>query len=272
MRVHTLAASVVLACGAPSPPAPVQPPTREVRAVLAPGAARYQVRSHLYVEQDVGGRIQESRLDLAYFVSADLASDTAGAMIASLVLDSVTRFEGNAATATDFRRAHGSRFSGRLSPTGDLAELSGGDSTVRFLRELTDELRLFFPRLPPGGASPGTTWVDTTEQRSTSSGIPLSIRQITEHRVGDPEAREGALTFPIRRRTTYTFGGTGTQGGQEFQVAGSGRRSTVEFLSVEGRYLGLVTADTSTFTITLGVASLEIPGRQTRADTVSVVP
>jgi hypothetical protein len=243
-----------------------------VRTTLAPGSTRYQVRSRLSVEQEVGGRIQESRLDLAYFLTVELAADAPGAMSASLALDSVTRFAGDAATATDFRRAHGARFSGRLSPTGDLLEFSGGDPTVLFLRELTDELRQFFPRLPPGGAAPGATWVDTTEQRSISSGIPLSIRQVTQHDVGAAETRGGVLALPIRRRTTYTFAGTGAQGGQEFQVAGSGRRTTVQFLSTQGRYLGLVGADTSTFTITLGVAGLEIPGRQVRADTVTVVP
>lgn len=271
MRPWVAAAGLAAACGAPAaPPATPQPVPVPARVGHAPGVSRYLTRSHLLVEQEISGQVQESRLDLSYFLTAAVADD-AGGLTATLIIDSVTRYEGNAAAAADYGKAPGARFSGRLMPDGELANFGGGDSTVRFLRELTDELREFFPRLPAGGAVSGARWVDTTGRRSTSSGVPLEIRMISQHEVRDPEGHAGESALPIRSRTAYTFEGTGAQGGQEFRVEGSGHRSTVEFLSLGGRYLGLVAADSSTFTITLRAVGLVIPGRQTRADTVSVV-
>jgi hypothetical protein len=212
--------------------------------------------------------MRESALHLGYALTARLDGDSA-VLNATLVLDSVTEYSGNAALAADAGRAAGATFAGRLTPEGKLAEFRG-DSSLQFVRELTDELEHFFPDLPAGGAEPGVRWADTTEQRSTSSGVPLTIRSIAEHQIGDPEARDGEAVLPIRTNATYTFAGTGTQGGQAFNVEGKGHKATVEWLSRSGRYLGLVTSDSSSFTITLVVTGLQILGRQTRADTVSL--
>ncbi|HXV85303.1 MAG TPA: hypothetical protein VD793_01320 [Gemmatimonadales bacterium] len=220
----------------------------------------------------MSGQIQESRLDLEYFSTLRLAG-THPAMTATIVVDSITRYEGNAGLTADLARARGVAFTGLVTRGGDLADFRGGDSTVPILRELSDELRRFLPSLPPSGvAEPGIQWVDTTEQRSTSSGVPLTIRAIAEHRVGEPGSRAGEAVLPIQTDARYTFVGTGVQGGQTFEVQGSGQRTTAEFMSVAGRYLGLVTSDSSNFTITLALSGLQITGRQSRADTVSVVP
>jgi len=270
-RLAVVTGLLALACAAPpSASAPTAQPAT-VRVAPSAGMSSYWTRSHLYVEQEVNGQIQESRLDLGYFLTARLSGDPSS-LEATIVLDSVTRYEGNAALALDVHRARGATFFGRLSPEGKLAEFRGGDSSVQVVQELADELQHFFPGLPSGGAEPRARWVDTTEQRSATSGVPLVIRAIASHEVGDVESRSGELALPIRSRAAYTFDGTGTQGGQAFRVEGSGQRTTAEFMSLAGRYLGLITADSSAFTITLPASGLQIQGRQWRADTVSIVP
>ena len=271
MRGAVLGLCLTACSVAPVPTTAPKPTPTAVKVRPSPGVASYWTRSHLYVEQQVSEQVQESRLDLGYFLTARLEQDSTD-LQATLVLDSVTRYEGTAALATDFRRARGATFVGRLTEDGRLAEFRGGDSSVQFIREMTDELQRFFPGLPPDGAAPGAEWVDTTQQRSVSSGVPLVIRSIAHHQVGEVESRGSEPMLPIRSRVTYDFDGAGTQGGQAFRVDGSGHRVTAEFMSLSGRYLGLVATDSSSFTITISASGLQIQGRQTRSDTVSVVP
>ena len=54
-------------------------------------------------------------------------------------------------------------------------------------------------------------------------------------------------------------------------MEGTGRRLVTEYLALDGRYLGLTAADSSTFTIALPAVGMTIPGRQARADTVTAV-
>lgn len=262
----------MLGCAASAPSAPSAPPEpRSLKVTLTPGQAHYSIRSNLDVEQDVGGQIQESDLRLLYYLTAELAPAAAG-LSATLVLDSVGRYDGTAAVATDFRQARGVTFKGHLQPNGELAGFQGGDTTIRFIRELREDIRGFFPRLPTPGAEPGARWVDTTERRSTSSGVPLFIWSVANHHVEAVGEHRGEPTLPIRTQTSYHFEGTGVQGGQAFRVDGSGERHETELISITGRYLGLVSTDSSSFMITLAGTGLQIPGRQVRADTVSIVP
>lgn len=232
--------------------------------------AHYRVASHLAVEQEVGGQTQHSGLELVYHLTVRIARQ-ADRLRATLALDSLPRYGGSGAVDPSVSSARGTVFQGTLTPTGELSEFSGGDSTVRFVRELAAELRNFFPRVLAAGALLGQRWVDTTKQQSTTSSVPLAIRSIGEHEVGEPGEHLGRPALPIRSRIDYTFSGTGSQGGQEFRVDGTGRRLVTEYLAPDGRYLGLTAADSSTFTIALSAAGVTIPGRQTRADTVAVV-
>jgi hypothetical protein len=268
-----LAVGTAGACaGAGSTPAQSARPssggTAPVR--LAPDTAHYRVASHLAVEQEVGGQTQHSGLVLVYHLTVRIARQ-GDRLRATLVLDSVPTYSGSGAVDPTVSAVRGTVFQGTLAPTGELTELSGGDSSVRFVHELTTELKNFFPRVLAAGALPGQRWVDTTEQQATSSSVPLTIRFVGDHEVGEPGEHLNQPTLPVRSRIDYTFAGTGSQGGQEFRVEGTGRRLVTEYLALDGRYLGLTAADSSTFTIALPAVGMTIPGRQARADTVTVV-
>ncbi len=247
----------------------VQPPSR-VR--LVPDTARYRVASHLRVEQRLGGQPQVSNLSLVYLLSVALVpGSTAGELKAQITVDSVTRYEGLGAVSQAANEAQRLRFSGTLLPTGELRDLQGGGSAGPLHSEIARDIREFFPRLPSSGLASGDSWTDTTEQEITSGGVPLTIRSVAEHLVGGQVEDAGFRVLPIRTVTRYTFSGAGRQGGQEFTVEGSGRRHATEYVSLDGRYRGLVAADTSDFTISVPAAGLSIPGKQFRADTVRAV-
>lgn len=238
---------------------------------FAPGATSYRRASYSQVEQQVGGQTQRISVALVYFVSATLTRD-GDRTTASLTVDSVPLYESDGPAAAFAERARGAKFTGDLAPNGAITGLSGADSANKLVQQLTEDMRSFYPRIPPAGVAPGARWSDTTETTSKSGGPPLTILAISQHEAGVP-ADSGALrALPIRTLTSYTFSGSGAQGGQAYSVQGEGRRCTLERLGAGGRFLGMVSADTSTYTISLHGLDVSIPGRQTRADTLSIVP
>lgn len=272
MRVAAVAFALAACAGTGAAPTQGARPSGDGTAPVrfATDTAYYRVASHLVVEQEVGGQTQHSGLELVYYLRVRIARQ-GDRLRATLALDSVPRYSGSGAVDPTVSAVRGTVFQGTLTPTGELADFSGGDSSVRFVRELTTELKNFFPRVLAAGALPGQRWVDTTEQQATSSSVPLTIHFVGEHEVGEPGEHPSRPALPIRSRIDYTFSGTGSQGGQEFRVEGTGHRLVTEYLALDGRYVGLTAADSSTFTIALPAVGMTIPGRQMRADTVTVV-
>ncbi len=260
------------ACALPkAPPAASPTPVAPGPVTFAAGVVQYRRASHLHVEQQVGGQTQRIDQALLYFISATLTRQ-GDRMAVSLTVDSVPRYESDGAAAGVAERARGARFTGELAPNGEISALSGGDSSNKVLQQLADELTNFYPRIPPTGAEPLARWTDTTQTTSKTRGLPLTVVSWSRHEAEAPADSGAARALPIRTLTTYSFTGSGAQGGQAYSVQGEGRRHTVERLSLSGRFLGLISADTSTYTISLLGLDVSIPGRQTRADTLSIVP
>lgn len=274
-RGATLTAAVLAwgACAAPprAAPSPSTVPAAVGPVTFAPGSARYRRASYLHVEQEVGGQVQRIDEALVYFVSATLTRQ-GERLTVSLVVDSVPRYQSDGPAAGEAARARGARFTGDLAPNGEITGLSGGDSTIRLLQQLADELPHFYPRIPAAGVEPRARWTDTTETNSKTGGLPLTIVAVSQHEAGVPADSGADRALPIRTLTTYTFSGTGAQGGQAYSVQGEGRRHTVERLGLGGRFLGMIAVDTSSYTISLRGLDVSIPGRQTRADTLSIIP
>jgi hypothetical protein len=267
-----LACAACAACAtgsAGTPPAGAAPaPTRAV--TYGPGVTRYRSASHQHLDRRVGSQSQSNDAALVAYLSATLTPDSAGLRV-TFTVDSVPEYVTGAPGTTGADAARGATFSGTLAPDGTIAALAGGDSTVRLLAQLGEQLQHFYPRTPGGGISPGMRWTDTTRTTSTGSGVPLTMTAVSEHVVTAFVDTLGTRALPIETRTTYTFAGTGSQGGEPFSVEGTGQRHTVELMGLAGRFLGLAAADTSAYTIALKAADLSIPARQTRADTVSVL-
>lgn len=208
---------------------------------------------------------------LVYFMSATVTRQ-GDRMAVALTVDSVPRYESDGPAAGLAERARGATFAGQLEPDGEITALSGGDSSSKLLQQLEDELPGMYPRIPPRGVKPLDRWTDTTHTTSKSSGLPLAVDAISQHQAEAPADSGGARFLRIRTLTTYSFSGSSAQGGQAYSVQGEGRRHMVRRLSLDGRFLGMVSADTSSYTISLLGLDVSIPGRQTRADTLSIIP
>ncbi len=264
------ASACAAAASRTAPSAAPAPPTRGP-VTFSPGTAHYRSASYVHVEQRVGDQTQQSDEARVYYLTASLVRQ-AEHLRATLTVDSVSRYQAGGPSAPGAQQIRGVAFAGELGPDGEIRELAGGDSAVRSLAEMREELSHLYPRIPPGGVAAGTRWTDTTETTSKTGGLPLAVVAISQHEAGaaTDSGTEGGLA--LRTSTTYTYSGQGSQGGQVYSVTGDGRRHTVELLGPGGRFLGMISADTSTFAVSMPALDVSIPGRQTRADTLSLLP
>jgi hypothetical protein len=266
------AAAATLACGSGPGPAPAAAPVTYQPAPvrIAPGTAHYRSASYIHLEQQVSGQAQQSDEVRVFFFTATL-TPRGEALGVTLTVDSIGRYEAGL-TALPTEQIRGVTFTGTLAPDGEIQGLTGGDSTVRAVAELADGLSHLYPRVPPRGVEAGAEWTDTAQTISRTGGLPLTVVEVSQHRAELSTGSGPAGAIPIRTSTRYTFSGQGSQGGQAFSVNGEGRRHTLELLGLGGLFHGLTLADTSTFTVSLPALDVTIPGRQTRADTLSLLP
>ncbi len=260
------------AAGGASADAPV-PASDPPRISYEPFSASYHAIAHGHVEQEFSGQVNASEFTMSYYLTAGVVS-FAGVHRISLTVDSVPELRGAALTLSpgDKDRVRGTIFSGIVSPTGEIIDFRGGDTTIALVNTLADGLASFLPRLPKGGASAGDTWSDTTESTSSTSGIDVQVRSIRRHEAVGWTERAGERALHFMTVVNYTFSGSGTQMGQEFTLEGSGVRYENNYLGPGGRYLGATSADSSSSTALLTAIGISIPIRQTRTDTVRVLP
>src|SRR2546425_6994732 len=76
----------------------------------------------------------------------------------------------------------------------------------------------------------------------------------------------------LEASSTYQVAGAGQNGGQPFELAGSGSSTTVSFIAVDGRYLGGESRDSAALTVRLPVQGIAIPVVQLTHTTVAVQP
>lgn len=275
-------AALILSCG-PSAPAGVPAPAAAPAAPASDGTpaavtyrpfnASYRAVSHGRVAQEFSGQTTASDFTLQYFLTARIEPGDGGHRL-TLRLDSIPTLRGTALafSEAEARRARGATFTGTLTPTGEIAGFDAADTTSTLLQQLAHRLREFFPRIPPGGARAGATWVDTTTTTSGAAGLALTITSVNRHEAVGWVEQSGQRALHIASVSDYTMRGTGTQGGQEFTIAGTGRREGHQYITADGRYLGLAAADSSEAAATLAAMGIVIPIVQTRHDTLTALP
>jgi hypothetical protein len=268
--VTLIAASVgVTACGllgGKPEPAPI------TRASYQPFDANYRGVSFGRTTQYFEEHPTETDFALEYFISADVAAAGDG-LAATLVLDSVLLFDGATGGISEAQvdSARGTTFRADLAGNGRLTNFVGGDFSGGLARELADRvLKSFFPFLPDQGAESGLVWADTLETKMVVQGLDNSIRLISEHSATDWTLHSGERALHILTVSNYSFNGSGTQSGRAFTIEGRGRRHIHRYLSENGRYLGLISADTSDAEARITDREMVIPIHQTRIDSLSI--
>jgi hypothetical protein len=163
-------------------------------------------------------------------------------------------------------------FNGRLTPAGEFRNPIASDTmAAQALSPVVGSFKNFFPRLPPSGLTLGATWTDTVTTSERSAGN-VTLTSINRSHAAAWEDLNGTRTIRVEVTSTFTIKGNGEQFGQPFEVAGTGVRNGVDYIAVDGRYMGSESHDSTTMTITLPIQAMTIPRTQVSRTTVTVLP
>jgi hypothetical protein len=266
----------VVTLPAPLPPAPTTPVTRAGGDVvrIGPSALRYVLRQQIHVEQQFQGQTQTIDRGIRLFLSATIVgpADSAGYPL-TFTLDSIVPDSGSMIPPTmNLTSARGLRYTGHLTPTGEFKQTATSDSALaQTFAQIVGAFRNFYPRLPPAGLTLGAEWTDTSSTNDRA-GIEVNVKAIARSRATTWEERNGTRCLRVEVSSTYSVVGSGEQGGQPLEVSGTGTRTGVQFVAVDGRYLGGEAHDSSAIVVGLPVQGMTVPVRQISHSTITVLP
>ncbi len=240
-----------------------------------PAALRYLVHRRLHIQQAFGGQQQAQDLGAQLFVAATITgpADSIG-YPATFTVDSIVTDSGTPQPVVEtVTKAKRLVFSGRLAARGEFLNLVASDSaTAQSLIQLLGNFREFLPRIPAEGLKLGAEWTDTVEGTQRSGGSEVSKRSVVHSTAAAWENHAGARSLRLEGSATYTLAGAGQNGGQPFELSGSGRANGVSYIAVDGRYLGGESHDSTNLTVRLPVQGVAIPIIQVSRTTVVVLP
>jgi hypothetical protein len=215
-----------------------------------------------------GGATQEQIRDrIAHFHLTVAESNTPGAYQVAIVLDSLQAAENGVPVPPDsVAAAKGARWTGTLTPNGDLSPLKA-DRAGTLTDEMTGRLQLLFPRLPSGGVRDGMEWTDSTSYKLVADAFPGTEQAITTYRAAGG-ASEGK-TVTLQSEGSYTRSGTRLQGDQELQMTATGARHGVQQIGLDGVMLSSRGNDAGDMTITVPAVGQTVPVKQ--SGTYSIV-
>lgn len=262
------------AAGGPAAQPAASRGAQEIR--LGPSTLRYRVERRIESVQELPSQQQVSRLGFTIFVTASIRgpADSVGHP-ATFTIDSIVADSGVILPITvRLDAARGLSFAGTVTAEAEFRNSTPSDSVVaQGLARILGNFRDFYPHLPAAGVTLGAAWTDTIS-RTEKVGIfeRLTVTAINVSRAGALEDRGGSHSLRIDVNATVTLAGAGEQGGQPVRLEGSGTRTGVEFMSVDGRYLGGESRDSIAQTITLSLQGLVVPVRQVSHSLVTVLP
>jgi hypothetical protein len=236
---------------------------------------RYIVTRQLRREQSFGGQQQHQDLGARFFVGLVITGPAdANGYPATFTVDSILSDSGTPQPiAETMSKVRALVFAGRLAPRGDFQMATTSDSlSAQGIAELVGTFRDFLPRIPAEGVRVGAAWTDTVAltQRGSSSAV---TRHETIHSTAAAwEDRGGTRSVRIESTVTYSMAGSGQNGGQPFEVGGSGTTTARAFIAEDGRFLGGESQDSTSLTVSLPAQGLAIPVTQVLRSTVLVRP
>ena len=254
--------------GAPTPeptnPAPggTPAPTRGGFAYAAVRGAAYALERHDSLTiQLPGGATQQQLIDRTAYLRVSLVPDTAG-FTATIILDSVQVATGGVPAAPDsVLPARGTQWTGRLNSDGRLSALKSDRSTT-VGDQVASTLRSLFPALPPGGASAGMSWTDTTDVPIRADAFDATERSVTSYHAMDSDDSRAKKALKLESTGQYQRSGKGTQYDQQMEMTASGSRSATHYLNPDGTLALARGSDAGDLTITIPAVGQTVPVKQ----------
>lgn len=260
-----------------APPAPPQIPPGPPAAQglrLGPSALRYVMHQAIHIDQEFQGMRQPLDYGLRVFFAVTISgpADSSG-YPTTITIDSIAPDSGTTVPmGINLTAAKALSFAGHLTARGEFRRQVPSDSVAaQSLSPIVGSFRNFFPRLPAAGVTLGATWSDTTTENDRAAGT-VTVTSVNRAHAAAWEDRNSVRTMRVEVSSAFTIKGGGQQAGQPFEVAGSGVRSGLDFISVDGRYMGGESNDSTSMTITLPVQAMTIPRTQVSKTTVTVLP
>lgn len=243
-------------------------------AADAEGPHRYLRTQKDHVVQTVNGAEQVSDIE-SYWRFATTVESGADGLVVSVVHDSVS-IQAPGPTAPDFSALYDTPVRIRMSDRGEVEEVVVADSLPEGLERLDLETTYgsFYPVLPPGETSPGTTWADTTEVHTNQNGLDVTVMRVNTYTVGGEETVAGRDAVAVDFDTVFEIEGTGNQGGAEISLSGTGEGGGRYFVQRDpGIFLGGTESAEMTLDafVAAGGQNLLIPIVQTREETIEYV-
>jgi hypothetical protein len=245
--------------GAVTPTAGGRGPAVTYRPVRSVG---YKLERHDSLTlQYPGGATQEQIRDrIAHFHLTVAESGTPGGYQVAIVLDSLQASENGVPVPPDsVAAARGARWTGKLTPNGDLSPLKT-DRTGTLTDELTGRLQLLFPRLPSSGVRNGMEWTDSTSYKLVADAFPGTEHVITRYRAAGGESEGKTIT--LESTGSYSRSGARLQGDQELQMSATGARHGAQQIGVDGIMLSSRGNDAGDMTITVPAVGQTVPVKQ----------
>lgn len=266
------------ATSAGTPPSPEKSPPGEpgdagkIRGLIyrpAP-ATSYKLERHDSLSlQFPGGAVQEQVRDREAFVHVTVGG-TVGATSypVTIVLDSLRAFE-NGQPVDSALFARGTRWSGTLGPDGVLSQLQS-DREGSLPDELRGRLRLFFPRLPAGGAREGMEWTDSSDYKLVADAFPGTEHQVTTYRASDGSGPKKGIR--LESSGTYVRSGKRQQADQSLEMSATGARHGVHQIGSDGVLISAQGNDSGDMTISVPAVGQTVPVKQTGSYSITPVP
>jgi hypothetical protein len=239
--------------GVPEPTGVIYRPTRNTAYTL--------VRHDSLSLQLPGGASQQQLIDRTAYVNVTLVPDTGGYQ-ATIVLDSLQASAGGVPAVLDsLVPAWGTRWTGTLSPNGELSRLTADRSTT-LGDQVGATLRSLFPALPEGGVRVGMEWTDTTDVPIRADAFDATERGITSYRAVESDDSRAKKAIKLESNGSYQRTGKGTQFDQQLEMSGAGTRTAVHFLGTDGILVSARGSDAGDMTITVPAVGQTVPVKQ----------
>jgi hypothetical protein len=215
-----------------------------------------------------GGASQQQLIDRTAYLNLTLLPDTTGYQV-TIVLDSLQASAGGVPAVLDsLVPAWGTRWTGRLTPEGKLSALTADRSTT-LGDQVGATLRSLFPSLPAGGVRTGMEWTDTTDVPIRADAFNATEHGVTSYRAVDSDDPRARKAIKLESNGSYERTGKGVQFEQQLEMASTGTRTAVHYLSQDGALILARGSDAGTMTISVPAVGQTVPVKQAGSYTIT---
>jgi hypothetical protein len=240
----------------------------------APFATAYRLATRVRTEQEFGGQVSTMEFGTATYLAAEAVRTASGGTALSLHVDSIVPLGSlpQGVSQSDLDGVRGATFRGTMAPSGGISNFERGQGSGTLIDQLNQSMQRFFSVVPADGARPGQTWTDSATVETGGEMNDLEITTLTDYTAGDWVQRGSIRALAVSAQADYTISGTGSGGGAEFVIDGTGVSWVQLLFADDGRLFERISADTMNMTASILAIGTIVPVTQVRSDSLVVLP